>query len=50
MRLGGRYRELHDRQYGVERDVFINPGEDFLPVPPSHKEDIRVPVRSNTAL
>ena len=50
MRLGGRYRELHDRQYGVERDVYINPGEDFLPVPPSPKEEISVPARSNTAL
>jgi subfamily B ATP-binding cassette protein MsbA len=50
MRLDGRYRELHDRQYGVERDVFINPGEDFLPVPPSPKEEIRVPARSNNTL
>jgi ABC-type multidrug transport system fused ATPase/permease subunit len=47
MALGGRYRELHDRQYGVERDVFINPGEDFLPVPESPKGEIRVPSRSN---
>jgi subfamily B ATP-binding cassette protein MsbA len=50
MALGGRYRELHDRQYGVERDVFINPGEDFLPVPPSPKEEIRAPARSTNAL
>jgi subfamily B ATP-binding cassette protein MsbA len=50
MRVGGRYRELHDRQYGVERDVFINPGEDFLPVPPSPTEEIRVPARSNNTL
>ncbi|MDH3496873.1 MAG: ABC transporter ATP-binding protein/permease [Gemmatimonadota bacterium] len=28
MALGGRYRELHDRQHRVEEDVFINPGED----------------------
>jgi subfamily B ATP-binding cassette protein MsbA len=47
MGLGGRYRDLHDRQYGVERDVFINPGEDFIPVPPSPKEEIRVPARSS---
>ena len=33
MRLGGRYRDLHDRQYGVEKDIYVNPGEDFLPVP-----------------
>ncbi|MBI4419459.1 MAG: ABC transporter ATP-binding protein [Gemmatimonadetes bacterium] len=29
----GRYRQLHDRQYSLESDRFINPGEDFLPVP-----------------
>jgi ABC-type multidrug transport system fused ATPase/permease subunit len=28
MALGGRYRQLHDRQYRVETDIFINPGED----------------------
>jgi subfamily B ATP-binding cassette protein MsbA len=50
MELGGRYRELHDRQYGVERDVFINPGEDFIPVPPSPKEEIRIPARSSDTL
>jgi len=33
MRLNGRYKSLHDRQYGVEKDVYVNPGEDFLPVP-----------------
>jgi subfamily B ATP-binding cassette protein MsbA len=27
--LKGRYRQLHDRQLGVEQDQFINPGEDF---------------------
>jgi ABC-type multidrug transport system fused ATPase/permease subunit len=31
MALGGRYRELHDRQYAMETDRFINPGEDFTP-------------------
>lgn len=30
---GGRYRQLHDRQYSVETDRFINPGEDFTPEP-----------------
>ena len=29
----GRYRELYDKQYKVERNRFINPGEDFTPVP-----------------
>ncbi len=27
--LDGRYKQLHDRQHGVEEDQFINPGEDF---------------------
>ena len=27
----GRYRQLYDRQYNVEMDRFINPGEDFTP-------------------
>jgi ABC-type multidrug transport system fused ATPase/permease subunit len=50
MRFGGRYRELHDRQYGVERDVFINPGEDFLPVPASPKDEIGTSGRSSSTL
>ena len=29
----GRYRELYDKQYRLERDRFINPGEDFTPEP-----------------
>jgi ABC-type multidrug transport system fused ATPase/permease subunit len=32
--LGGRYRTLHDKQYKLEADRFINPGEDFTPKPP----------------
>ena len=31
--LGGRYRQLHDKQYTFETDRFINPGEDFTPEP-----------------
>ncbi len=31
--LAGRYRQLYDKQYGMERDRFINPGEDFTPEP-----------------
>ena len=30
MNLNGRYRQLHDKQYRIEQDRFINPGEDFL--------------------
>jgi subfamily B ATP-binding cassette protein MsbA len=33
MEKHGRYRELHDRQYQIELNRFINPGEDFIPVP-----------------
>jgi len=40
--LGGRYRQLYDKQYGAERDRFINPGEDFIPVPPSPREQVKV--------
>ena len=40
--LGGRYRQLYDKQYGAERDRFINPGEDFIPVPPSPRESVKV--------
>ena len=30
---GGRYRQLYDKQYHFEQDLFINPGEDFTPEP-----------------
>jgi subfamily B ATP-binding cassette protein MsbA len=33
--LGGRYRQLYDKQYNFEYDRFINPGEDFTPEPPA---------------
>ncbi len=29
MALGGRYKELHDRQYNIEIDRFVNPGEEL---------------------
>ena len=29
MALAGRYKELHDTQHEIEKDLFINPGEDF---------------------
>lgn len=31
--MDGRYRELYDRQYALESNRFINPGEDFTPEP-----------------
>jgi subfamily B ATP-binding cassette protein MsbA len=29
----GRYKQLYDKQFHFETDRFVNPGEDFLPVP-----------------
>jgi ATP-binding cassette, subfamily B, putative efflux pump len=29
--VNGRYRQLHDKQYKIEEDRFVNPGEDFTP-------------------
>jgi len=31
--LDGRYRQLYDKQFRLERNRFINPGEDFTPEP-----------------
>ena len=42
MARGGRYRELHDRQYALESDRFINPGEDFTPEPETEAPKVRV--------
>jgi len=33
MSFKGRYRQLYDRQYRLDTDRFINPGEDFTPEP-----------------
>jgi subfamily B ATP-binding cassette protein MsbA len=45
--LNGRYRQLYDKQYKFETDLFINPGEDFTPEP----EKPKVPVaRIGTAI
>ncbi len=41
--LNQRYRHLYDKQYGVERDRFINPGEDFTPEVPSALEALQAP-------
>jgi ATP-binding cassette, subfamily B, putative efflux pump len=37
--LNGRYRQLYEKQYGAEKDSFINPGEDFMRIAP--REEIR---------
>ncbi len=41
MELNGRYRQLHDRQHGIETDQYINPGEDFLPEAPSPRAEVK---------
>lgn len=46
--MKGRYRQLYDRQYGVEQDLFINPGEDLTPVAPSPREELAQAVRAPT--
>ena len=47
---GGRYRQLYEKQYGAERDRYINPGEDFIPVPPSPRDEVKVPSRGSGGL
>ena len=37
--LSGRYRQLYEKQYGAEKDQYINPGEDFITVGP--RDEIR---------
>jgi ABC-type multidrug transport system fused ATPase/permease subunit len=43
--VGGRYRQLYDKQFKLERDRFINPGEDFTPEP-----DVPVPASSERSV
>jgi subfamily B ATP-binding cassette protein MsbA len=47
--LGGRYRTLHDKQYSLEADRFINPGEDFT-APETEPAKVGTPVRRDSAL
>ncbi len=42
LEASGRYRQLYDKQYKLERNRFINPGEDFTPEP----EPTAVPAQS----
>jgi len=44
--LDGRYRELYERQYKIELNRFINPGEDFLPDLPPTGSDARAGERN----
>ncbi len=42
----GRYKQLYDKQYKIETNRFINPGEDFTPEP----QKVVVPARSSNQL
>ncbi len=44
--LGGRYRQLYDKQHRFELDQFVNPGEDFTPEPP--QPDLPAPRRRSS--
>ena len=48
--LDGRYRQLYDKQYGLERDRFINPGEDFTPETPNPLEELNAAPRISRSL
>ena len=45
--LDGRYRQLYEKQYKLEKDRFINPGEDFTPELPTFPA---APSRGSTAI
>jgi subfamily B ATP-binding cassette protein MsbA len=49
MALAGRYRTLYDKQYRIETDRFINPGEDFT-TPATDGAKVPSTLRPNNAL
>ncbi len=44
--LGGRYRQLYDKQYNFEHDQFVNPGEDYAPETPKPEPALPASARS----
>jgi subfamily B ATP-binding cassette protein MsbA len=40
--LNGRYRQLYDKQYKLEKNLFINPGEDFTPDAPRIEKEKQI--------
>lgn len=40
--FGGRYKQLYDKQYNFEKNLFINPGEDFTPEKPKPEKPARL--------
>ncbi|HEX8566919.1 MAG TPA: ABC transporter ATP-binding protein [Pyrinomonadaceae bacterium] len=40
--FGGRYKQLYDKQYNFEKNLFINPGEDFTPEKPKPEKPAKL--------
>ena len=40
--LNGRYQQLYDKQYNFEKNLFINPGEDFTSEKPKPEKPARI--------
>lgn len=40
--LNGRYKQLYDKQYNFEKNLFINPGEDFTTGKPNPEKPARI--------
>ncbi|HEU4642901.1 MAG TPA: hypothetical protein VFS44_10650, partial [Gemmatimonadaceae bacterium] len=38
--LGGRYAQLYEKQYGLEHDRFVNPGEELTAEPTPNAEPL----------
>jgi ABC-type multidrug transport system fused ATPase/permease subunit len=41
--VGGRYKQLYDKQYGFDRDLFLNPGEEVTPDLPTAEIERKAP-------
>jgi len=48
LELNGRYRQLHDKQFKLESNLYINPGEDFTPEPEKPRASAGAGERSGT--
>jgi subfamily B ATP-binding cassette protein MsbA len=44
IQLHGRYRQLYEKQYGLEKDIFVNPGEELASEPGEQREAVSVPL------
>src|SRR5262249_17510742 len=50
LEIGGRYKQLYDKQYKFERDLFINPGEEVTPELPTVEIERRAPASQSISL